>query len=72
MTEKKTSEEWLKVYNIPKEAIIAYGGWDIKNSFYYSFFREKITLKEMRERVDKSKINIQFFGGTGFFKKENN
>lgn len=49
---KKTSEEWNKLYNIK---ILDPDGWDRRN-FNYSWYEEKITKEEFRDRVLQSTI----------------
>lgn len=52
---KKTSEEWNKLYNIK---ILDADGWDRKN-FQYSWYEEKITKEEFKDRVLRSTIEIE-------------
>jgi len=49
-----TSEEWQKILD---NDFIVYDpdGWD-RNNFQYSWFEEKISLEEYRQRVLKSTI----------------
>ena len=55
MIEKKTSQEWFMIDNIFN--VIDPDGWDRKN-FQYSWYEEKITYKEFKQRAMASTCMI--------------
>ena len=53
MVEKKTSEEWQKLF--PETVVHDPDGWDRKN-FQYSWYEELITFSEYNRRLLQSTL----------------